>query len=180
MSGFNAAFVRIPANTFPDTFVKKLAREFFVADRRVRNECRVQYAHGYDWVHLSGFSNEGDSLSDTRVHPALRPLCAETISLTAHDGSSVYFYRHHLKEQCLRAICVAEGEVHQNYGNEEFWERQYREDVTTEHGNEVGDWPAMFHADYIIQAFRLPSPWKNMPPTDWDLDFRWDDRLPLV
>lgn len=172
MSGFNAGFVRIPVNTDPEAFAEMIAGQFF-SWPQVRSCCRVQYAHGFDWLHLCGFSNEGDKLTETCIHPALRPLNAETISLTAHAGSSSYFYRHHIKDICLRAIFRTEDRVAQNFGDEEPWEKVRREELIAAYGPEIG-WPARFDADDVIKGFGLPSPWSNGHPEVWDLDLSWE------
>ncbi len=164
MGGFNAAFVRIAADADPEVFVEEMAEKFFEADRRVRYQCRVQYAQGYDWIYLCGFSGEGDSLLDTKINPALLPLRAETISLTAEGCSSSYYYRHHMMERCLRATFVSAGKVLQNFGFEEFWEKPRRENDLAEYGDEAGEWPETFRAGDNIEAFRLPSPGTMVSP----------------
>lgn len=173
MSGFNAGFVRIPENTDPEVFAQTIAERFF-SWPQVRDCCRVQYARGFHWLHLSGFSNDGDELTTTTVHPALRPLGAETISLTAQNSSSTYFYRHHIKDQCLRAIFSTEGRVLQNFGDQEPWEKITQEKWTLRLGSEC-EWPALFDANDIMTAFGLPSPWSNETPETWDLDFSWEE-----
>lgn len=173
MSGFSAGFVRIPENTDPDVFTQTIAERFF-SWPKVRSYCRVQYAHEFQWIHLYGFSNEGDALTDTTIHPALRPLQAETISLTAHSGSSTYFYRHHINVRCLRAIYRSEDRVSQNFGDEEPWEKISRQKLISKWGMET-QWPAVFDEKDIIESFGLPSPWSNGTPEVWDLDFCWED-----
>ena len=173
MSGFNAAFVRIPANTDPEAFAEAIAEKFFSLPL-ARKFCRVQYALGFQWLHLDGFSNDGDSLTDTTIHPALRPLESETISLAAHAGSSTYFYRHHAREHCLRALYCTEGRVLQNSGDEELWEAVRRKVLVSKHGSDSG-WPAEFDANDVIEAFGLPSPWSTGAPDFWELDYSWED-----
>lgn len=173
MSGFSAGFVRIPENTDSDAFAQAIADGFF-SWPQVRDGCRVQYAQGFQWLHLFGFSNDGDKATDTIIHPALRPLAAETISLTVQNSSSTSFYRHHINERCLRAIFSTEDRVIQNFGDEEPWERVGRQKLISRLGTETG-WPALFDAKDIIESFGLPSPWSRKNPEVWDLDFSWED-----
>lgn len=173
MSGFSAGFVRIPENTDPDAFAQTIADGFF-SWPQVRDGCRVQYAQGFQWLHLFGYSNDGDKATDTIIHPALRPLAAETISLTVQNSSSTSFYRHHINERCLRAIFSTEDGVIQNFGDEEPWERVGRQKLISRLGTETG-WPALFDVKDIIDWFGLPSPWNGRLPEIWDLDFSWED-----
>lgn len=174
MGGFNAAFIRIPPNREADAFADEVAELLFNSPDAQRSTWRVQYAQGFEWLHIYLFVVEG-SITETAIHPTLGLIGGETIVLAAFGGVDFHFYRHHLDGKCLRAIYVCEGTVGQNYGIEEDWEKPAKEVFLTNYVEEGVDWPTGFDSSNVIEAFHLPSPWSNEPPDVWDIDISWED-----
>jgi hypothetical protein len=165
MGGFNSAFLRIPSDISAADFAAGTADQI----RKCvggSSECMgVQYAEGFDWLHLEGFS-------DSAGNPMLQWFDGESISLMAQTTSDVYAYDHRNNGQKLRRLIVCEWEVHTNLGDEEAWEEQARAQYAKRAGETAEGWPRMFDADQVIEGFLLPSPWSNRLPLKWDIDIR--------
>lgn len=162
MGGFNSTFVRIPDGSDAWDFATYVARLLHAAPEVPSKEgVHVQYVEGFSWLHVEEliyFPKKPEGCE----FPVFQKAGLESIWLLCHGGSGSHCYLHYLGGECLRCIAVGDGHVDFDFGTEEAWERQARDDKAARYA-QSGDasdfsWPKAFDTEMVLGAFDLPFP----------------------
>lgn len=162
MAGFFSAFIRIPSGIDAWSFATHIAKLMYhSADISHKDWVEVQYAEGFEWLHVEGLEIPADI--NKVDHPAFRSETLETIWILCHTGSGSHAYCHFINGKLCRSINVSDGTVYDNSGCEESWEKAARDkkfSVYSKRGDAAEfSWPKAFEVDMVLKGLNIPSPW---------------------